>query len=160
MIRFELSFLHIRSIELRVSPFNTRELSHLMFQLLLFCIDLLGPNLETEPSRGSHKRSKKLMMLWPFVNNNWIITLFDTQEPLSCKVVCFATINAKLSLASLVRNYQLFPNDKTPSKIELLIGSVIKTAKTLTLEIKPRYNDIIELLFCESFFFLGGLVDG
>ena len=58
--------------------------------------------------------------------------------PRTCIGMRFALINAKLSLASLVRNYQLFPNDKTPSKIEHVMGAIIKTAKTLTLGIKPR----------------------
>uniref|UniRef100_T1K707 Cytochrome P450 n=1 Tax=Tetranychus urticae TaxID=32264 RepID=T1K707_TETUR len=59
--------------------------------------------------------------------------------PRTCIGMRFALINAKLSLASLVRNYQLFPNDKTPSEIEHVTGTFIKTAKTLTLGIKPRY---------------------
>ncbi|XP_015791549.1 cytochrome P450 3A16 [Tetranychus urticae] len=58
--------------------------------------------------------------------------------PRLCIGMRFALINAKLSLAYLVKNYHIFTTDATPSKIKYARGSIILAAEDLKLGIKPR----------------------
>lgn len=59
--------------------------------------------------------------------------------PRICIGMRFALINAKLSLATLVRNYKILPTRETPKSLSYAKGSLILSAKSLKLKIEPRY---------------------